>query len=470
MPDYTAAGRNCVMLVDDEAAMRQAIGQWLDLAGLEVDAHASASSAIGRLNADFKGVLVTDLKMEGIDGMALLRHAQEVDPDLPVVMITGHGDIQIAVEAMRLGAYDFVEKPFEPERLLDIVKRASEKRRLVLENRRLRQAVIAPTLASRIIGVSRSADTLRAQVTELAATDVSVVIYGETGAGKDLIARCLHDLGPRAKANYVAVNCAAIPETMAESEFFGHDAGAFTGATKMRPGRIEHAQGGTLFLDEIDSMPLPMQGKLLRVLQERQLERLGSNRSISVDFRPVAASKVDLKAAQNRGQFRPDLYFRLCVAELHVPPLRERPDDILLLFDYFASAAAKAYQRDVRPLTVAQSDKLMRHDWPGNIRELRNTAERHVLGLDRAAASAAAVAQSQTLAEQVDAFEKATIEQYLIEAGGRINVVMEKLGVPRRTLADKMTKYGLDRKRYTETDEQKSANDFEGGGGNPPIR
>lgn len=453
MPDH-----NRVLLVDDESAMRQAIGQWLEIGGLEVDAHASAASAIGRLNADFDGVLVTDLKMEGLDGMALLRHAQELDPDLPVVMITGHGDIQIAVEAMRLGAYDFVEKPFEPERLLDIVRRASEKRRLVLENRKLRQAVIAPTLASRIIGVSRAADALRAHVTELAATDVSVVIYGETGAGKDLVARCLHDLGRRANGNYVAVNCAAIPETMAESEFFGHDAGAFTGATKARPGRIEHAHGGTLFLDEIDSMPMATQGKLLRVLQERQLERLGSNRSISVDFRPVAASKIDLKAAQSR--FRPDLYFRLCVAELHVPPLRERCDDILLLFDYFAAAAAKAYQREVRPLTVAQSDKLMRHDWPGNIRELRNAAERHVLGLNRATAASAGAAQNQTLAEQVDAFEKATIEQSLIEAGGRINAVMEKLGIPRRTLTDKMARFGLDRKRYAEADEQKSANDF----------
>jgi two-component system C4-dicarboxylate transport response regulator DctD len=470
MPDPAMSDCKRVMLVDDEAAMRQAMGQWLDLAGLEVDAHASASSAIDRLNADFEGVLVTDLKMEGVDGMALLRHAQEIDPDLPVVMITGHGDIQIAVEAMRLGAYDFVEKPFEPERLLDIVKRAGEKRRLVLENRRLRRAVIAPSLVSRIIGVSRAADTLRTQVTELATTDVSVVIYGETGAGKDLIARCLHDLGPRAKANYVAVNCAAIPETMAESEFFGHDAGAFTGATKARAGRIEHAQGGTLFLDEIDSMPMAMQGKLLRVLQERQLERLGSNRSISVDFRPVAASKIDLNAAQNRNQFRPDLYFRLCVAELHVPPLRERRDDILLLFDYFASAAAKTYQREGRPLTVAQSDKLMRHDWPGNIRELRNTAERHALGLDRAPVAAASAVQAQTLAEQVDAFEKATIEQCLIEAGGRINVVMEKLGVPRRTLADKMARFGLDRKRYTDGDEQKSAGDFEATGGNPLTR
>jgi two-component system C4-dicarboxylate transport response regulator DctD len=214
-------------------------------------------------------------------------------------------------------------------------------------------------------------------------------------------------------------------------------------------------------------MPMATQGKLLRVLQERQLERLGSNRSISVDFRPVAASKIDLKASQSR--FRSDLYFRLCVAELYVPPLRERRDDILLLFDYFTAAAAKAYQREIRPLSVAQSDRLMRHDWPGNIRELRNAAERHVLGLDRAAVASAGAAQSQTLAEQVDAFEKAIIEQSLIEAGGRINVVMEKLGIPRRTLADKMARLGLDRRRYVEADEQKSASDSAAKGGEPPI-
>lgn len=464
MPD-----RNRVLLVDDEAPMLQAIGQWLDLGGFEVEAHSRAAAAIHVLNADFDGILVTDLKMEGTDGMALLRHAQEVDPDLPVVMITGHGDIQIAVEAMRLGAYDFVEKPFEPERFLDIVRRASEKRRLVLDNRRLRQAVTEPKLASRIIGASRVAESLRVQVAELAAADVSVVIYGETGAGKDLIARCLHDFGRRSKSNYVAINCAAIPETMAESEFFGHDAGAFTGAVKTRPGKIEHAQGGTLFLDEIDSMPLVMQGKLLRVLQERHIERLGSNRSIAVDFRPIAASKIDLKAAQTDNKFRPDLYYRLCVAEITVPPLRQRRDDILLLFDYFAQSYAEAHRREPRTLTAAMSDKLLRHDWPGNIRELRNVAERYALGLDRSHAAATQTPEPQTLAEQVDAFERATIEQSLIESGGRINVVMEKLGIPRRTLTDKMTKFGLDRRRYTEPDEQKSASDSCAIGGNPPA-
>jgi len=449
--------------------MREAIGQWLDLAGFDVESHGQAKPAIDMISSDYRGIVVTDLKMEGIDGMALLRHAQEIDPDLPVVMITGHGDIQIAVEAMRLGAYDFIEKPFEPERLLDIVRRASEKRRLVLDNRRLRRAMTEPQLVSRILGVSRAAESLRAQVAELATTDVSVVIYGETGVGKDLVARSLHDLGRRSKGNYVAINCAAIPETMAESEFFGHDAGAFTGALRMRAGRIEHANGGTLFLDEIDSMPLAMQGKLLRVLQERQLERLGSNQSIAVDFRAIAASKIDLKEAHTRNRFRADLYYRLCVAEITVPPLRQRRDDILLLFEYFATAAARAHQRNVRPLTAGQSDKFLRHDWPGNIRELRNAAERYALGLHRVANAPSDGREPQTLTDRVDAFEKATIEQCLIDAGGRIHVVTEKLGIPRRTLADKMARFGLDRKRYADGDEQKSANANAQSGGKPPV-
>lgn len=459
--------RLSVTLIDDEAPMRHAISQWLDLAGFEVIVHDHAASAIGTLTASYDGVVVTDLRMEGIDGMALLGHLQELDPDLPVVMITGHGDIQIAVDAMRRGAYDFVEKPFEPDRFLEIVRRAIEKRRLVLENRRLRQVVGEPELASRIIGNSRAIETLRMQVAELAGNDASVVIYGETGAGKDLVARCLHDFGPRSGKNYVAINCAAVPDAMAESEFFGHESGAFTGATKTRPGKIEHAQGGTLFLDEVDSMPLGLQGKLLRVLQERQIERLGSNRSIAVDFRTIAASKIDLEAAHQRKEFRQDLYYRLCVAELHVPPLRQRKDDIPLLFEYFSRAAARSYGRDFRPLGPVAADRLIKHNWPGNVRELRNAAERHALGLAQAPGGTSDAARTMTLAEQVEAFERAAIEQCLIETEGRINLAMEKLGLPRRTLTDKMSRYGLDRRRFSDGDGQKSAGDPASDGRNP---
>lgn len=453
--------RHPILFVDDEASMRQAVTQWLELAGFELIVHDNAASAIGRLSTDFPGVLVTDLKMEGIDGLELLRRSQQIDPELPVVVITGHGDVQTAVEAMRLGAYDFIEKPFAPERFLEIVRHAGEKRQLVIENRRLRRAVNEQTLASRIVGTSRVAERLRSAVAELAGTDVSVILYGETGTGKDLIARCLHDFGRRQKGNYVAVNCAAIPETMVESEFFGHEAGAFTSAVKARPGKLEHASGGTLFLDEIDSMPLATQGKLLRVLQERAVERLGSNQSTTIDLRAIAASKIDLHKASDEGRFRSDLYYRLSVVELAVPPLRERKEDIPLLFEYFAATAAEAHGREIRPVSAATVSTLMAQEWRGNVRELRNAAERYALGLGGIGTKTPAEELKLSLANQVDAFERALIERSLAESGGRIASVMERLGIPRRTLNEKMARFGLDRQRFAEGDRPISADPVE---------
>jgi two-component system C4-dicarboxylate transport response regulator DctD len=457
-----------ILFVDDEAPMRQAVTQWLELAGFELLVHEAAGSAAAKLSAAFPGIVVTDLKMEGMDGLALLRRAQETDPELPVVVITGHGDVQTAVEAMRLGAYDFIEKPFVPERFLEVVRHASEKRQLVIENRRLRRAVNDQTLASRIVGTSKAAENLRAAVGELAGTDVSVILYGETGVGKDLVARCLHDFGKRQKGNYVAVNCAAIPETMVESEFFGHEAGAFTSAMKSRPGKIEHASGGTLFLDEIDSMPQAMQGKLLRVLQERVVERLGSNESVAVDLRPIAASKIDLRKASEERRFRSDLYFRLSVVELVVPPLRERKEDIPLLFEYFAGLSAAVHKRELRPLSAATVNMLMAQKWRGNVRELRNAAERYALGLGGFAPRAQPEETKLSLADQVEAFERAVIERALAASGGKISSVMEELDIPRRTLGEKMSKLGLDRERFVEGDRQKSANESETIGGKPP--
>ena len=465
MPD-----RGPVLFVDDEASMRQAVTQWLELAGFELIAHENATAAIGKLNMDFPGVLVTDLKMEGIDGLELLRRAQQIDPEIPVVVITGQGDVQIAVEAMRIGAYDFIEKPFAPERLLDIVRHAGEKRALVIENRRLRRAVNEQTLASRIIGTSKAAENLRSAAAELAGTDVSVILFGETGTGKDLIARCLHDFGRRHKGNYVAVNCAAIPDTMVESEFFGHEAGAFTSAIKARPGKLEHASGGTLFLDEIDSMPLATQGKLLRVLQERSVERLGANLSTTVDLRPIAASKVDLHKASDEGRFRSDLYYRLSIVELVVPPLRTRKEDIPLLFTYFAASAAQAHGRQLRPVSAATVNLLMAQEWPGNVRELRNAAERYALGLGGFAVRAQVEEVKLSLAEQVDAFERALIERSLAEAGGKISSVMDRLDIPRRTLSEKMARFGLDRQRFVDADRPNSASEIEAVGGKPPKR
>jgi len=461
-----------ILFVDDEAAMRHAVTQWLGLAGFEMLVHEKATSALSTVSADFPGILVTDLKMEGMDGMELLRRSQQIDPELPVVVITGHGDVEIAVEAMRLGAYDFIEKPFAPERFLEVVRRACEKRQLVVENRRLRRAVSEQTLSGRIIGTSTAAERLRTSVAELAGTDVSVIVYGETGVGKDLVARCIHDFSRRHKANYVAVNCAAVPETMFESEFFGHEAGAFTSALRARVGKIEHASGGTLFLDEIDSMPLSTQAKLLRALQERVIERLGSNRNIAVDLRPIAASKLDLRAASSDGQFRSDLYYRLSVAELTIPPLRDRIEDVPLLFEYFAASAAAAHERELRPITSATLTMLITHLWPGNVRELRNAAERYALGLPGPMMPQAADTGSErlSLSEQVEAFERALIERCLSETGGKINAVLERLKIPRRTLSEKMVRLGIDRQRFKTTDGPNAADDPGVIGGKLPNR
>jgi len=461
-----------ILFVDDEASMRHAVTQWLGLAGFEMLVHDKATSAVNSLTADFSGILVTDLKMEGMDGMELLRRSQQIDPELPVVVITGHGDVEIAVEAMRLGAYDFIEKPFEPERFLEVVRRACEKRQLVVENRRLRRAVSEQTLSARIIGTSTAAEQLRASVAELAGTDVSVIVYGETGVGKDLVARCIHDFSRRHKANYVAINCAAVPETMFESEFFGHEAGAFTSALRARVGKIEHASGGTLFLDEIDSMPLSTQTKLLRALQERVIERLGSNRNIAVDLRPIAASKLDLRAASSDGQFRPDLYYRLSVAELTIPPLRDRIEDVPLLFEYFAASAAAAHERELRPVTSATLTMLITHQWPGNVRELRNAAERYALGLPGPLMPQATVTGSErlSLADQVEAFERALIERCLSETGGKISAVLERLKIPRRTLSEKMVRLGIDRQRFKTSDGPLAADDSTAIGGKLPNR
>jgi two-component system C4-dicarboxylate transport response regulator DctD len=283
---------NSVMVVDDEAPIREAVEQWLTLSGFAVQLFSRAEDCLAALPEHFPGVVLSDVRMPGMNGMALLGELQKADADLPVILLTGHGDVPMAVDAMRDGAYDFLEKPFAPETLLRILKRALEKRSLVLENRQLHERADAKRrLDTTLIGPSLLMQTLRRQVLDLAAMPVNVLIRGETGSGKEMVARCLHEFGPRAGKPFVALNCAAIPEQLFEAELFGHESGAFTGAQGKRIGKLEFAHGGTVFLDEIESMPLAQQVKLLRVIQDRRLERLGSNQSIEVDLRIIAATK-----------------------------------------------------------------------------------------------------------------------------------------------------------------------------------
>jgi len=442
-----------VILVDDELEVRLSGQQTLELAGIDVIALASAEEALGIVSRDWPGVVVSDVKMPSMDGLALLQRVRDTDADLPVVLITGHGDISMAIQAIRDGAYDFVEKPAPPEYLVDVVCRALDKRRLVLENRTLRRELNSLAgMERQIIGRTPAMEKLREVVSNLANADVDVLLVGETGTGKELVARCLHEFGGRRDCRFVALNCGAMPETIIESELFGHEAGAFTGAMSRRIGKIEFADGGTLFLDEIESMPLHLQVKLLRVLQERVLERLGGNDPIRVDIRVIAAAKVDLREACRAGRFRDDLYYRLNVASVTLPPLRDHPQDIPLLFQHFLVLACSRYGRPVPspdPILIA---RLMAHSWPGNVRELRNSAERLVLGIPGDAPdpgfSGTAGDTVLTFAQQVDRFERDVIEQALARRKGRINQVAADLAVPRKTLYLKMRKFGLQRHNY----------------------
>lgn len=448
-----------IYLVDDDTEMRTATVQWLELCGFSVRSFPDAVSLLEFVEDSVDGIVVTDLKMPKMDGMTLLARLRTVDADLPVVLITAHGDVQMAVEAMRLGAYDFIEKPFDPERLLDVVQRACEKYRLILENRDLRRQLSQPLgIEQRLIGNSTVLRRLRDEIEDVADTDAPVLIQGETGTGKEVVARCLHEFGSRGKGKYVAVNCGAIPDNMFESELFGHERGAFTGADRQRIGRFEYAQGGVLFLDEIGSMPLPLQVKVLRALQEREIIRIGSNEPKPLDVRLISATNQDLPAACQARTFREDLYYRINVVEIRVPPLRERGDDVLLLFDYFAGQAAQAYQRPEISLPVADIGLLMNHDWPGNVRELKNIAERYVLSslpltqrlatILRRPETEAVHAGGRSLQDLMKNHERLLLEQALRRHGGDIQAVMDDLDLPRRTLNEKMTKHHLNRRDY----------------------
>ena len=448
-----------ILIVDDDPLEVDLLEQEMEELGYETASTPNGLQALKKIIAEgsnhgFPGILVTDIRMPQMDGLELMKRTLELDPDLPIVLVTAYGDIAMAVQAMHDGAYDFIEKPVKPERLRDVVKRAIEKRSLILENRALRAKLAAkPGMDARIIGSSPQIVELRENIAKLCDTNASVLIFGETGTGKELVARCLHEFSRRRKNHFVPVNCGAIPENIFESELFGHEAGAFTGANQRRIGRLEHAHNGTVFFDEIESMPLHLQVKLLRVLEERVVERLGSNKQISVDFRIIAAAKTDLQKAMEQGDFREDLYFRINITEVHIPPLRDRREDIPILFEFFADQLAARHEREVSRLSRENLHKLMAYSWPGNVRELKNIAERYVLGIKSQNRSVSLlihppVTQHFNLADQIEAFEKSLIEQSLLENKGNIQATMEDLGTPRRTLNDKMRKHGLDRKKH----------------------
>ena len=438
-----------VLFVDDEEMLRLAAEQTFELAGVDVTAVAGGREALKHIQRDFAGVVVTDIRMPDLDGVALLEEVLAIDPDIPVVLVTGHGDVDLAVKCIKRGAYDFIEKPWQPERLVACVQRAIERRNLTLENRTLRGQIQTSTaLRTRLYGRSAPMEDLRGAVRAVAATDVDLLLTGETGVGKELVARLIHAESERSSGPFVHINCAALPEALIENELFGHEAGAFPGALRARFGKLEHARGGVLCLDEIDSMSLPLQAKLLDVLHSRTVTRLGSNDAVALDIRVIGISKTDLNEAVASGSFRADLLYRLNVATIVVPPLTERREDIPGLFLRLVAEVAEQAEVDVPDVPTEALNALAARDWPGNVRELRNTAERYVLRLPDSFGSSVYV--EGTLFEKVAAYEKALIAATISANRGSLKATYEALGLSRKTLYDKMQRYGLSRNDHAD--------------------
>ena len=438
-----------ILLVEDDDAVSRSIAQTFRLEKIALHVCTSVEQALPFISDPTVGVVVSDVRLPGQDGFAMLAAVRQVDTELPIVLITAYAHIALAIQAIREGAYDFIEKPFSVDRLVDVVRRALEKRQLVLDNRRLRDALRAQE-GSLLVGQSSAIERARQRVAALATVDVDILISGETGTGKEVIARTLHDTSER-KGNFVAINCGAIPETVFDSEVFGHEAGSFTGAHKRRIGKIEHANDGTLFLDEIENMPLAMQVKFLRVLQERKVERLGSNVLVPVSFRVVAATKESLRKLSDEGKFRSDLYYRLNVVTIDMPALRDRREDIPVLLQHFTSMASARFNRPQPTWTSEQLRRWMEADWRGNVRELRNLADRLVLGIGEDNVNEAATvdgtgaaADAASLPARVNAFERRLIEDALRQNQGIVTKTAEALHLPKKTLYDKLRRHRIE--------------------------
>ena len=433
-PDHTPAPTSDinVLFVDDEADLREAAAQSLMLADI-----------------------VTDIRMPGMDGLTLMARALEIDPELPVILVTGHGDVDLAVQAMRDGAYDFLEKPYAPARLIERVRRALDKRRLTLENRLLKREMVGQDpIAARLTGRSQAITQVRQRLRAVAESQADVLIHGPTGAGKEVAARALHRASSRAGGPFVQINCAALPAHLIESELFGHEAGAFPGAQRARYGKFEHARGGIVCLDEIDSLAPDLQAKLLSALEHRQITRLGSNDPVALDIRVIATAKSDLERAVAQGSFRADLLYRLNVVTLEMPGLAARAEDIPALFSTLLSEACHRYSRPQPPLPGALLSALSARAWPGNVRELRNAAERYAMGLDLDLGPGVSEPQTLSLPDAMARHEKALIAAGLQAHGGSLKATYAALGISRKALYEKMQKYGLAKAEFAAEDER----------------
>jgi two-component system nitrogen regulation response regulator NtrX len=447
-----------ILVVDDEPGVRSSLSGVLRDEGYSVEAVPSGEACLDRLTRGPVDLIVLDVWLPGMDGLATLARLRERQVDAQVVLISGHGNIESAVRAIKMGAFDFVEKPLSLEKTVLVVRNALRQRRLEAENRALRARV---DRTQTMVGESYSIRQLREQVAMAAPTNGRVLVYGENGTGKELVARTLHALSRRRAAAFVEVNCAAIPEDLIESELFGHVRGAFTGAVADRRGKFEAADGGTIFLDEIGDMSLKTQAKVLRVLQEQTMEPVGGTQRVKVDARVVAATNKDLHAEIRAGRFREDLFFRLNVIPIFVPPLRDRPEDIPLLAEHFMAEFAREYGRRLKTFEPSATALIQQYTWPGNVRELRNVIERLMIMVPGDSIGASDMAFLDLVGERVrtepevgstarltlhearDRFERDLILRTLAEQQGNMSRTAEMLGVERSNLYRKMRSFGI---------------------------
>jgi DNA-binding NtrC family response regulator len=459
-----------ILVADDEANLRKVLAAMLARDGYEVVEAADGEQALGLIGHGVAAI-ITDLKMPRVDGMALLRRVTVDHPDVPVIMITAHGSVDSAVEAVKLGAFDYIEKPFEQEHIRQVVGKAIKS--YELEQRAPRRQLSEPETPEQgrfgLIGNSVGLRAVLSVIEKVADTPSTVLITGESGTGKELIARALHENSSRVGQPFIKINCAAIPKTLMESELFGYEKGAFTGAVGSKPGRFELAHGGSLFLDEIGEIPVEMQVKLLRVLQESEFERVGGIKTIKVDVRLITATNRDLQKEVSAGNFREDLFYRLNVVPIHLPPLRERRDDIRLLVWHFVAKFNERLKKAIAGVDEAAMERLVSHNWPGNIRELENVLERTMLfasgptiraadlppelqllagAAPPAAAAAAPAGGAPTSLKEIVRKETERVERELIiraldETGGNVSQAARNLKISRKSLQNKMKEFGL---------------------------
>jgi len=444
-----------ILVIDDEETMRDSCRQTLSRDGNRIEVAESGSKGLFLLEAESFDLVILDLKMPGLSGMEVLKKIKQSDPEVMVVVITGYATVESAVEAMRIGAYDFIPKPFTPDSLRVIVKRALDRRELALENVLLRDELKADFEPGVIIGQSKAMKKVEELVQKVGPTDTTVLISGESGTGKELVARAIHRYSGRTDKPFVAVDCGSLVENLFESELFGHTKGSFTGATATKYGRFELANGGTLFFDEIGNISINIQTKLLRVLQEREITKVGSSQVIKVDVRIVAATNKDLQKAVKSGTFREDLFYRLSVVPITLPALCERRDDIPLLANYFLQKYNKKRKKNIRAISDRAMKALVEYDWPGNVRELENAIERAVVlaeddvispsellyyGLSVETAPKSDAGKIQRLVD----VEKEHIAKTLKMLNGNRGKTAERLGIDRKTLRSKLKKYGIE--------------------------